>query len=139
MDVTAKRAIYAAAEPRDLAYKVARDLVERAEAGDRGFSRADGVAILLMTWNASFYRFHPDRLRTLVADLDRLISRHTASIDAWRLRSAASYEPGTDAGDVMRIYRDFAAALWPVGTAKGLHVLAPRFLSAAAKRLPNTW
>lgn len=126
-DVAAKRAIFAEAEPRDLAYKVARDMVERAYSGGQSFSRADGVAILLMTWNAGFYRFHPDRLRTLVADLDRLISRHEASITAWRARSAASYEPRSDAGRVEHVYRDFVAVLWPVGTAKSLHVLAPRF------------
>ena len=48
-EVTAKRVIYADAEPRDLAYKVARHLVERAYAGDQRFSRGDGVAVLAIT------------------------------------------------------------------------------------------
>lgn len=126
-DVAAKRAVYAEAEPRDIAYKVARDIVERAYAGGQGFSRADGAAILLMTWNAGFYRFHPDRLRTIVADLNRLINRHEASIAAWRARSAASYDPISDGDRLGQIYSDFVAVLWPVGTAKSLHVLAPRF------------
>lgn len=124
-EVAAKRPIYAAAEPRDLAYNVARDLIERAYAGEERFSRGDGVAILLMSWNAGFYRFRPDLGRKLTAELDALIGAHDVSLASWRARSPGSYEPPTDAQEVEHVYRAFLQVLWPVGTAKTLHVLAP--------------
>jgi hypothetical protein len=126
-EVAASRSVYAQAEPRDIAYKVARDLVERNGRDGSGLTRADGVAILLMSWNAGFYRFRPDLMRTLVADLDRLIQRHEDLLTDLGGRGAETYEPGRDGGAVETIYRDFLSVLWPVGTAKALHVLAPRF------------
>lgn len=126
-EVVAKRPIYAAAEPRDLAYNVSRHLIERAYTGDGRFSRGDGVAILLMSWNSGFYRFRPDLGRELAPALEKLIEEHDAALGSWRDRSAATYDPAVDAADVERVYRAFVQVLWPVGTAKSLHVLAPGF------------
>ena len=126
-EVLDKQAIYADAEPRDLAYKVARELVERAYSGDASFSQTDGVAILLTIWNAGFYRFRPRLMRTLVPDLDRLIASHDGALVHFRARSAGEYDSATDGPVVEQLYRDFVAVLWPVGSAKALHVLAPSF------------
>ena len=126
-EVTAKRALYAEFEPRDLAYRVARDLVERAYRGEGAYTIGDGVGILLMWWNAGFYRFRPDRLRTLVADLDGLIDSHRAPFDSYRSRSAATYDTNRDRPTVEAMYDDFQTILWPVGAAKALHVMAPTF------------
>jgi hypothetical protein len=126
-EVVAKRPIYDAAEPRDLAYNVSRDLIERAYAGEGRFSRGDGVAILLMSWNSGFYRFRPDLGRQLAPALEELIEEHDASLASWRERSAATYDPAVDATEVEQVYRAFVRVLWPVGTAKSLHVLAPGF------------
>ena len=126
-EVAAKRIVYAQAEPRDIAYKVARHLIRLNGQDGSGFTRADGVAILLMSWNAGFYRFRPDLSRTLLAALDRLIARHDDLLTDVGTRGAETYDPGRDARAVERAYRDFVAVLWPVGTAKSLHVLAPRF------------
>ena len=78
-------------------------------------------------WNASFYRPRPALVRTLAADLDRLITDNRAQIEACRTRSVASYDPNVDAPAIEGLYRDFVARLWPVGSAKALHVLAPGF------------
>lgn len=125
--VQAKRKVYAAAEPRDLAYKVARRLIEQARGSGSEFSAGDGVAILLMSWNAGFYRFRPGPVRTLAADLDRLITTHRHQFDEFRARSIATYDEATERKAVESLYREFLAILWPVGTAKALHVLAPSF------------
>ncbi|HEY5181426.1 MAG TPA: hypothetical protein VIJ07_16910 [Dermatophilaceae bacterium] len=127
VEVAASRRIYLEAEPRDLTYKVARHLVDQWYAGDRTFSRADGVAILLASWNAGFYRFRPAAGRTLVADLATLIDRHDDTVRWARLRNAADYDPAVDGERVEVVFRDFVNVLWPVGTAKALHVLAPTF------------
>lgn len=125
--VQAKRRVYAAAEPRDLAYKVARSLIQGARGTGSEFSAGDGVAILLMSWNAGFYRFRPGPMRTLAADLDRLIARHRRQFDEFGARSIATYDEAADQNAVETLYREFLAILWPVGTAKALHVLAPAF------------
>ena len=126
-DVWQARAVYAAQEPRDLAYRVARDLIERSRRPGASFSTGEGVAILLMSWNSGFYRFRTERVRSLVEDLEALIARHKPALDAWSERTAASYSAGDDGPAVERVYRDLVDVLWPVGTAKALHVLAPSF------------
>jgi hypothetical protein len=126
-EVEEARVLYAAAEPRDLAYQVARDLVERAEGSGSRFSAGEGVAILLLLWNSGFYRFRLDRGRSLVEDLEALIDTHRSRLDAWNGRSASTYSAADDGPEVERVYRDFVATLWPVGSAKALHVLAPTF------------
>lgn len=123
-EVVKARAIYREAEPRDVAYRVARYIVEHHDSA--GFSRGEGIAILLMSWNAGFYRFRPALRQTLIADLDGLIARHEAEFEALAARSAATYDDG-DRPAVERLYQDFVPRLWPVGTAKALHVLVPRF------------
>lgn len=126
-DVRAKRKIYATAEPRDLAYKVARRLIEQARGSGSEFSAGDGVAILLMSWNAGFYRFRPGPVRTLAADLDQLITTYQDQFDEFRARSIATFDEAAERNVVETLYREFLAILWPVGTAKALHVLAPSF------------
>ena len=126
-EVIEERRIYAAMEPRDLEYRVARHLIEASRKPDAAFSAGDGVAVLLMSWNAAFYRFHPEAIKTLAADLDRLIATHGPELDAVVGRSIVSYDDATESTFVEQLYRDFVAVLWPVGTAKALHVLAPGF------------
>lgn len=74
-EVLATRPIYGAAEQRDLAFSVAPHLVERAYAGDGQFSRGEGVAILLMSWSAGFYRIRPDLGRPRPRRLVILVAR----------------------------------------------------------------
>jgi hypothetical protein len=80
-----------------------------------------------MSWNSGFYRFRPDRLRTLVVDLDGLIDSHRKSFDDYRSRTAATYDATRDRPSVEAIYDAFRMILWPVGAAKALHVVAPTF------------
>ena len=118
---------YLSAEGRDVVYRVARDLVERGYRGESAFTVGEGVAVLLLSWNASFYRPRPALVRTVVADLDRLVNSHAADLVAFRSREVRMYNAATDRLAVEQIYRDFVRVLWPVGTAKALHVLAPEF------------
>jgi hypothetical protein len=47
--------VYGENEPRDLFYRVAKDLIERAIRGRTEFSLAEALAVLLQTWNARYY------------------------------------------------------------------------------------
>jgi hypothetical protein len=141
-DVLAKRSIYAAEEPRDLAYRVARFLIDHDRSDRSDFSAGDGVALLLMSWNDAFFRFRPGPVRTLAADLDRLILRHQDQLEELKVRSIVSYVEAVERAALETLYRQFLALLWPVGTAKAMHVLAPGFFPiwdtaiARAFRLP---
>jgi hypothetical protein len=118
---------YLRVEGRDVMYRVARDLVEQAYGGHARFSVGEGVAVLLLSWNAAFYRPRPALVRTLVHDLEALIDTHASSIEHFRARVVETYEQKTDSRPVEKLYRSFVDRLWPVGAAKALHVLAPRF------------
>jgi hypothetical protein len=52
---------------------------------------------------------------------------HAPTLERFRATDVKDYEPALDSGPVEELYRDFVHRLWPVGTAKALHVLAPRF------------
>jgi len=80
-----------------------------------------------MSWNAVFYRPRPQKLLTLCDDLDRLIDKHARDIESYRGRPISAYSEPDDAPGVAALYADFVSVLWPVGSAKALHVLAPAF------------
>ncbi len=51
-------ATFEATEPRAFFYRAASELVALAIRGKSKLSLAEAVAVLLQTWNSSFYRFH---------------------------------------------------------------------------------
>jgi hypothetical protein len=126
-DVAIAHGEYLRVEGRDVVYRVARDLVERGYRRESGFTVGDAVAVLLLSWNAAFYRPRPMLVRTLADDLDRLIAAHDPELRGFRSRDVTTYHPPSDADVVARVYRGFVDVLWPVGTAKALHVIAPSF------------
>jgi hypothetical protein len=126
-EVAAAHEQYLRVEGRDVVYRVARHLIEQAYDGASLFTVGEGVAVLLLSWNASFYRPRPALVRTLVDDLDRLVQTHASILRQFRARDLESYEPAADAEAIEELYRHFLDRLWPVGTAKALHVIAPHF------------
>ncbi len=124
-------------EPRDFFYGTARRLVESSipqgymsEApGDLG-DLVSALMVLLQTWNVSYYRFkgrgsgfsatqHFD-------DVETLIKSHWSAIPAFRERTIADYSE-TDRKTIEAVFTEFEMVLGPVGAAKCLHLLAPRF------------
>lgn len=114
-------------------YKTATFLVRHF--WDNPREMADGMGVLLLTWNQAFYRFGPfdfdlleEALRTHMAVIEGLRSRHIQSL-------AAADEP-----TIRQLFLDFLEALrikqgkkmqgrkGPVAVAKALHLLAPDFL-----------
>lgn len=94
---------------------------------------AEDLGVLLLTWNQAFYRYGS-------FDYDRLedtLRRHMSELKQLRERSISSFGQ-RDQPAVARLFKDFSIALrisdgkakgraTPVGTAKALHLLAPRF------------
>ena len=122
--------VFERAEPREVFYKAARKLIDLTENGDGhpDITRAEAVSVLLQSWNARYYvskhhgRFPHEHFKAL----DKLLKRHQRALAESRARPIESLA-AEDEGSVMSVFADFEALLGPVGAAKALHVLAPRF------------
>lgn len=112
-------------EPRDLFYRAATEFVSLALEGKTSLSVTESVAVLLQTWNAQYYRFHPFN----AAHFNALEAVITSRQEDWRsCRSRALISMTTDEFDtIAAIFTAFELVLGPVGTAKTLHLLAPEF------------
>lgn len=118
-------------EPRDAMYRVATFLVRQFWGQSRDL--ADGVGVLLLTWNQAFYRYgSPDLKR-----FEDFLARNTKALDGLRNRDISTMGP-IDETNVRRLFHSALEALEigegtkrgrrsPVAVAKALHLLAPRF------------
>lgn len=86
---------------------------------------AESLAVLLQTWNAQYYRFHPFDSAHFAA-LETVLASRRSELDAFRLRAIATMTTHKFPviGD---LFTEFELILGPVGAAKALHLLAPQF------------
>lgn len=94
---------------------------------------AEGLGVLLLVWNAAFYRHGP-------FDFDareKCLARNQSLLDGYRHRDILSYVPKDDAR-IKPLFQEFIDALRicdgsckgrgsPVSAAKALHLLAPAY------------
>jgi hypothetical protein len=129
-------------------YKVATFLVERfwGNVSDMG----DGLGVLLLTWNAGFYRYGSLNF----ASLQGCIEKNLQTIEAYSKENIVDIAEA-DRVTVTQLFNDFLLALRrpehkkspeafsPVATAKALHILAPNFFplwdGEIAKSYPCYW
>lgn len=124
-ELEAARETFEGSEPRDLFYRAATELVGLALRGQTSLSVTEALAVLLQTWNSAYYRFTPfDGLH--FSDLDRVVTRHEEELAILRGRSIGSFS-FEDETTIQNLFADYEAVLGPVGAAKALHLLAPRF------------
>ena len=121
--------IYEAEEPRDSMYRVASFLVQEWW-GDPS-NLADALAVLLLTWNANFYRFGGG----LRADaLEACLRENWKTIEAFRQRELSTFDK-SDHKQISMLFTSLSTALRlaaneresAVSCAKALHLLAPNF------------
>lgn len=122
---------YERQEKRDAMYKVATFLVSYF--WGRPSEMADGLGVLLLTWNQAFYRYG-------VFDFDRLerwIQENMQQLEAFRSREISSLSSADDPV-IRQLFEMLLDALAidsgksngsrsPVAAAKALHLLAPGF------------
>lgn len=131
------REAFEGSEPRDLFYRAATELVGLALRGQTSLSVTEALAVLLQTWNSAYYRFTPfDGLH--FSDLDRVVIQHEGELAILRCRSIESLS-GEDETTVQKLFADYEAVLGPVGAAKGLHLLAPRFFPLWDRAIAKTY
>lgn len=118
-------------EKRDAMYKVATFLVSHF--WGKPSDMADGLGVLLLTWNQAFYRYG-------IFDFDKLekcISVNFKKIENFRNRDISTLL-SSDEDDIRHLFNQFLEALQidsgkmqgrksPVAVAKTLHLLAPNF------------
>jgi len=122
--VTAHQA-FEANEPRDLFYRVATELVDLSLNRATSLSVAEALAVLLQTWNQAFYRYKRFDDQHFL-EIDGLLADHQQALAGFRHQPIESFCDG-DEPLVGRVFGDFERVLGPVGAAKCLHLLAPRF------------
>jgi hypothetical protein len=120
------RTAYEENEPRALFYRTALELIRLAEAGLTQITMAEALSGLLMTWNASYYRFHGKFSEQHFQDIEALLGRRQAQAVAYRPRRLEDLDDQEQEA-IEDLFGDFAAVLGVTGAAKTLHLLAPRF------------
>lgn len=125
-DVEDARRNFLVGEPRYLFYRVATELIDLSRKNKTTVSVAEALAVLLQTWNVSFYRFRGRFTEQDLAKIKALVSDHHAMIEEYRERSISSLTSGEEDA-LRRLFSRFEDVLGPVGAAKSLHLLAPLF------------
>lgn len=118
-------------ERRDAMYKTATFLVEHF--WGKPAEIADGLGVLLLTWNNAHYRYGSFDFQKL----EQAIASNQQLLDSFRNRDISSYTPADDAS-ITTLFNAMLEALRicegkkkgagsPVAIAKGLHLLAPAY------------
>ncbi|MBA7493138.1 hypothetical protein ES702_03693 [subsurface metagenome] len=130
-------------EKRDSMYKVATFLISHF--WGKSTDMADGLGVLLLTWNQAFYRFG-------IFDFDKLeicISKNLLILENFRKRNISSLSR-SDEDDIEYLFNEFLLALQihsgkskgrrsPVAVAKALHLLAPNFFPIWDHRIAKAY
>jgi hypothetical protein len=125
-------------ETGDPFYRVATELVELANQRKTKIKVSEALAVLLLTWNMSYFRFHPERRPRLVGDLDDQLARHKRALARFRSTCIESFSADNE-GAARTVFESFDGVLGAVGTAKALHLLAPRFFPLWDTKIANAY
>ena len=124
-EIKKARSVFEANEPRDLFYRAATELVRLAVDNKTSLSVADALAVLLQTWNRSYYRFRKLDVGHF-KKLDLLYRKHRRRLTSYRNRAIERLRDD-ERPIVCDLFQEFEGVLGPVGAAKALHLLAPTF------------
>src|SRR5258708_4640682 len=108
-EIEAARTAYVTNEPRDLFYRVATELVDLAIQGRTLITVGEALAVLLQTWNKSYYRFHATEGDHL-ADIEAVIASFQQPLADLRPRSIETFGEA-DEESVKRIFVRFEHVL----------------------------
>jgi len=125
-EINRARGLFEKNEPRGLFYRAATELVELALRGTSSLNIAEALAVLLLTWNRRFYNKNRPFNEEHMSAIEGLLNSHSRFLLPFRQRCIESLSE-KDEKFVESIFRHFEDVLGPVGAAKSLHLLAPRF------------
>jgi hypothetical protein len=118
-------------ERRDAMYLIALGHLRKSRG--RPADMADGLAVMLLTWNQAAYRYGAFDHRRL----ERFVDERGGVLHGFRRRNIRSFDAKKDGNAVRDLFNKLLAALHvkangrrsPVGAAKALHLLAPTFFA----------
>lgn len=130
-------------ERRDAMYKTASFLVSHF--WGKPAEIADGLGVLLLTWNQALYRYGSFDFQLL----EKTVTANWQMLESFRNRSIFSYTE-TDDPTIMALFEQFLAALQicegkkkgtpsPVAVAKTLHLLAPAYFPLWDDKIAKTY
>ena len=132
-------------EKRDAMYKLARKLIK--EANWRSQELAEGLGVLLLTWNAAFYTKYGSFDFDVLEDY---LKQNTTMLKEYSERNILSYSNADD-NQIQTVFKELLEVTksvkkigrTPVGVSKTLHLLAPNYFSlwdtAIAKEYKVYW
>jgi hypothetical protein len=124
--VQSARTNFIAGEPRNLFYLVAIELIDLSRRRATKVTMAQSLAVLLQTWNVSYYRFRGKFSAEDLTKIEALLKDHLVELEKCRERSIATLE-SSELKSLRALFGHFEAVLGPVGAAKTLHLLAREF------------
>ncbi len=113
-------------EPRDLFYRAALDLVDRAIKGESELKLEEAIALLLQTWNRAYYRYKKFDNKHM-NEIERLLNKNKKILKELRKRNISDLNADRNNSTILKLFNDFEMILGPVGAAKSLHLLSPKF------------
>jgi len=131
-DLKAGHEAYVKNEPLDAMYEAATSLLEMS--GEEPSKMANGLGVLLLTWNSGLYRYGPLDFKSL----KECVERNLEKIQGFKKRNITTFAE-TDKQSIQELFDNFLEAtrklewkkspekLSPVSVAKALHMLAPGF------------
>jgi hypothetical protein len=133
----AARAAFESSEPRDLFYRAATELVELALKKATSLTLAEALSVLLQTWNREYYRYRRFDGGHF-AEIENLLTNHRDIVARYR-EAPIDQLSDKDGPTVVSLFEAFEAVLGPVGAAKALHLLAPRFFPLWDRRIAKEY
>ena len=124
-------------EPRDLFYRAATDLLARAREDGSDLKLGEALAVLLYTWNRAYYQYHPPGPAHITA-IEDMLATNTRTLAGLRARSLHTLDDA-DAAVIEPLFSQFEKLLGPVGAAKALHLLAPRWFPIWDRKIAATY
>lgn len=136
-EITMAHTIFLEKEVRDLFYRVAMDYVSRAIEGQTELTLAEALSVLLLTWNSAYYRFRGFDEQHL-EEIEVVLESNLQTILNYKEREIFTLEE-TERRQIEELFANFEWVLGPVGAAKALHLLAPRFFPIWDREIAKTY
>jgi hypothetical protein len=124
-DLDAAQAALERNEARALFYKAAAEIVDLALRRQTSMTVAEGIAILLHTWNPSRYSMRPFDSRFFFG-IERVVATYQEMIAGFRFRTLDGF-CADDEPAVRELYSAFEQLVGPDAAARCLNLLAPLF------------
>jgi hypothetical protein len=124
-DIKKARAAFEGREPRDLFYRAGAELVDLALRGSTSLTVTEALAVLLQTWNKAYYQYRKFDAEHF-SEVEALLARHGDTLAHLRQETIENLDLQRES-KVLNLFKAFELVLGPVGAAKALHLLAPRF------------